>query len=144
MSHEPERERGREQELQKAIAGLRKEVEDCLNMEVAASERRLLLVMSRVVSVISSEYGTIMRILDRQDEAAEARTKMIENLFGKNPGDEDCIAAKVNHTYNALRSIKRVGMAVILALAVLVATKWYEGIKLNEIIAAQKVQAAKP
>ncbi len=86
-----------------------------------------------------------MRILDRQDEATEARTKMIENLFGKTPGDEECMAAKVNQTYNALRSVKRVGMAVILGLAVLVATKWYEGIKLNEIIAAQKVQrSARP
>jgi len=143
MPEPEERQRGRDAELQKRIVSLRDEI-DHMSVEAPEQVRQVFMVINQMLSILSSENGTVMRILDRQDQAVEERRLMNERLFGKVPGDEDCMSAKVAQTYKALKSVRRVGMAVIIAVAISLATRWFEQTKLNEIIAAQKVQAAKP
>jgi len=123
-------------DLQKSISTLRSKI-DSFIAEATPEQLELYLSMASILSILNSEYGTIMRILDRQDKTNRL-------LFGNGNGDEGSMINKVEKTYGAFKFIQRALVAVFLALAVLMATKWYEGIKLNEIIAAQKVQAAKP
>ncbi len=136
MSHEPDRERGRESELHKSILDLRRDIDS--DLQTAPVEvRRVLSQMARVLSILNSEYGTIMRIEDRQD-----RTNAL--LFGNGEGPDGSLVAKVDRIHGAFKFVKKAFATIVIALAVMVATSWYEKVKLNEIIAAQKVQAAKP
>lgn len=136
MSDESDQhDRSRDAEIQRAIAKLK---EDVANGLLSPEEQHSIL--ARIVSVLSSEYGTILRIMTRQDQASKDRKAIHDKLFGAEPGDENCMAARVNETYAVMRSAKRVGMALVTAMIILVVTKWYENTKLNEIIAHQKAQ----
>src|SRR5260221_462134 len=94
MPEPEERQRGRDAELQKRIVSLRDEI-DHMSVEAPEQVRQVFMVINQMLSILSSENGTVMRILDRQDQAVEERRLMNERLFGKVPGDEDCMSAKV-------------------------------------------------
>ncbi len=139
---EQERQRGRDAELQKRIAALRIEIEE-MSMDSPEQLRKVYIVINQLLSILNSEQGTQMRILDRQDEIIEHQDKVNKLLFGNGDPKNESLLDSVKSTNKLVNLGAKVFVAVLIALAVTIAKSWYEGTKTNEIIAGQKDAATK-
>jgi hypothetical protein len=126
------RERSRQFDLKHSIEALQREIENGA-LNTSPENKAVYLLLVRVVSILNSEYGTIMRILDQND-------KQNLVLFGGEHDEDGGIVDKVDKVFRTFKFIRKMLYAVLMALAVMLATKWVEQNKLNEIIATQKMQ----
>ena len=134
MSNEPDRQYGREFDVRQVIDKLRDDIKNDLE-DSTPDQRKALFIMVRILDILNSEYGTIMRILDRQD-------KVNKILIGE--GDNGGVKEQNDKMFAAYKSIRKMFMGLLAASLFMVVAEWYKNVKLNEIIAAQKVQANKP
>ncbi len=74
----------RERDIKRAIVRARDQIEQA--MDGADPHQMVTLrLMLDVVGILNSEYGTIYRIMERQDEAAKDRKAIHDKLFGAQP-----------------------------------------------------------
>jgi hypothetical protein len=97
MGDEPNRGRSREVELQASIRKLQDELAKSTAFSGNEDARMLFGHLAWIVNILNSEYGTMMRILDRLDK----HDKMLEG----NSNDKDSISLR--DVYNAMRGWKR-------------------------------------
>lgn len=116
MSNAEERARDREKELQKSIEKLKDEIVKSQMQEGNEDLRTVLGLMAWILSIINSEYGTIMRILDRQD----AHQKMID---GANGGDDPI---SLRDVYKTMKGYQRYRWYVATTITALLIAKLLE------------------
>ncbi len=135
-----ERERGRDAEIQKRIRELRAEIDD---MQSTEQMRQVFRVFNQLLSIISSENGTIMRMLDRQDQIAENQERVDKLLFGNGDTNEETFVDLMKQQKRLTSLVRKVLAAVVVSFVLFAGKSWYEGVKTNAIIAGQKDAATK-
>lgn len=141
------RERGRDEEIQKRIRELRDEIDSLQSTEQA---RQILGVINRMLSIISSENGTHGRMLDRMDKLTEIQAQMTESqvkmnklMFGNGDAEEETFVDLMKQQKRLTGLIRKALATIIVALIMFAGKSWYEGVKTNAVLAGQKDAATK-
>jgi hypothetical protein len=142
-----DRERGRDAEIQKRIRELRAEIDQ---MQTTEQMRQVYGVFNQILSILSSENGTHARMLDRMDkmtenqsQITETQTKVNKLIFGNGDAEEESMLDLMKSVKKLTGIVRKVIVTLLISLVLFAAKSWYEGVKTNAIIAAQKDAATK-